>query len=94
MDYFPSWVLPEDHPLIQSGVDAYTELWGEKPVVGSWEFCTNATHLCGRMGVPAIGYGPGDGSLCHSTQDKMPIDELTKAISFYASLPLFVPKKG
>ncbi|MBS6217748.1 MAG: YgeY family selenium metabolism-linked hydrolase [Clostridiales bacterium] len=94
VDYFPSWVLPEDHPLIQSGVEAFTELWGEKPVVGSWEFCTNATHLCGRMGVPAIGYGPGDGSLCHSTQDKMPIDELMKAISFYASLPLFVPKKG
>lgn len=94
VDYFPSWVLPEDHPLIQAGVDAFTGLWDEKPVVGSWEFCTNATHLCGRMGVPAIGYGPGDGSLCHSTQDKVPVDDLMRAIAFYASLPLFVPKKG
>lgn len=89
VDYFPSWVLPEEHPLIQSGIHAFTALWDAAPVVGSWEFCTNATHLCGRMGVPSIGYGPGDGSLCHSTQDKIEIADLMKAISFYAALPLF-----
>ena len=46
------------------------------------------------MGIPAIGYGPGDSSLCHSTDDKVPVAELLDAIRFYASLPLFVPKKG
>lgn len=89
VDYFPSWVMPEDHPLIQAGVNAFTELFGEKPAVEAWEFCTNATHMCGRMGIPAIGYGPGDDSLCHSTQDKVPVDDLMKAIMFYASLPLY-----
>ena len=81
--------MPEDHPLIQAGVNAFTELFGEKPAVEAWEFCTNATHMCGRMGIPAIGYGPGDDSLCHSTQDKVPVDDLMKAIMFYASLPLY-----
>ncbi len=89
VDYFPSWVLPEEHPLIQSGIGAFKEMFNEEPTVGSWDFCTNATHLCGRMGIPAIGYGPGDGSLCHSTQDMLPIDELVKATKFYATLPLF-----
>ena len=48
---------------------------------------------CLRAGIPAIGYGPGDDSLCHSTQDKVPVDELMDAICFYASLPIMVPKK-
>jgi putative selenium metabolism hydrolase len=92
-DYFPSWVLPLEHPLIQSGIQAYRETFRREPVVGRWDFCTNATHLCGRMGVPAIGYGPGDESLCHSTDDKVPVNELLDAIRFYAALPLFVPEK-
>ena len=93
-DYFPSWVLPEEHPLIQAGIAAYREMFEKEPVVGRWDFCTNATHLCGRMGIPAIGYGPGDSSLCHSTDDKVPVSELLDAIRFYAALPLFVPKKA
>ena len=48
VDYFPSWVMAEDHPLIQAGVDAFTGLWDEKPAVEAWEFCTNATHMCGH----------------------------------------------
>ena len=44
-------------------------------------------------GIPAIGYGPSDDFLCHSTQDKVPVDELMDAICFYASLPIMVPKK-
>ncbi len=94
VDYFPSWVLEEQHPLIQAGVAAYRGMFDREPVVGRWDFCTNATHLCGRMGIPAIGYGPGDSSLCHSTDDKVPVSELLDAIRFYAALPLFVPKKG
>ena len=94
VDYFPSWVLEEQHPLIQAGVAAYRGMFDREPVVGRWDFCTNATHLCGRMGIPAIGYGPGDSSLCHSTDDKVPVEELMDAIRFYAALPLFVPKKG
>ena len=92
VDYFPSWVMPEDHPLIQAGVETFTELFDKAPVVDKWEFCTNATHMCGRLGIPAIGYGPGDDSLCHSTQDKVPVDQLMDAICFYASLPIMVPK--
>lgn len=92
VDYFPSWVLEEDHPLIQAGIAAYKDSFQKDPEVGRWDFCTNATHLCGRMGIPAIGYGPGDSSLCHSTQDKVPVDELIQATKFYAALPLYAKK--
>ncbi|MFO7731915.1 MAG: YgeY family selenium metabolism-linked hydrolase, partial [Spirochaetia bacterium] len=60
------------------------------PVVGAWDFCSNATHLCGRTGIPSIGFGPGDGSLAHSTQDSVPIDELVDAAKFYALFALMI----
>ena len=89
VDYFPSWVLEEDDPYVQAGAAAYEGLFGKRPEITKWDFCTNATHLCGRMGIPAIGYGPGDETLCHGTQDKVPVSELLDAIKFYAALPLF-----
>jgi len=92
-DYFPSWVIPEDHKLIQNGVETFKSLYGRDPVVGAWDFCSNATHLCGRTGIPSIGFGPGDGSLAHSTQDSVPVDELVDAAKFYALFPVMLTGK-
>jgi len=91
-DYFPSWVVAEEHPLIQAGIQTFSTLFGKEPVVGAWDFCSNATHLCGRTGIPSIGFGPGDGSLAHSTQDSVPIDEMVDAAKFYALFPLVISK--
>jgi putative selenium metabolism hydrolase len=93
VDYFPSWVLAEQHELVQAGAAAYQALFEKAPVITKWDFCTNATHLSGRLGIPAIGFGPGEESLCHSNDDQVPVDELIKAVEFYAALPMFVPKK-
>lgn len=90
VDYFPSWVMPEDHKIVVSGVEAYKAVFEKEPVVGRWDFCTNATHLCGRTGIPSLGFGPGDGSLCHSNEDKISITELVDAIKFYTTFPLVI----
>ncbi len=93
VDYFPSWVMPEDHKIVQAGIEAYKGVFDKEPVVGKWDFCTNATHLCGITGIPSIGFGPGDGSLCHSNEDKISIKELVDAIKFYTAFPLVISKK-
>lgn len=92
VDYFPSWVMPEDHKIVVAGKEAYEALFEKEPVVTRWDFSTNATHLCGRMGIPSLGFGPGDTSLCHSTEDKVPIKELVDAIKFYTLFPFTVSK--
>jgi len=92
VDYFPSWVIAEDDPYIQAGSEAYEKLFKKKPVITKWDGCTNATQLGARMGVPALGYGPGDETLCHGTQDQVPIDELLDAIKFYTILPYYAEK--
>lgn len=92
VDYFPSWVMPEDHKIVEAGVDAYKQVFGEDPTIGRWDFCTNATFLCGITGIPAVGFGPGDSSLCHSTEDKVLISELVNAVKFYATFPFSICK--
>jgi acetylornithine deacetylase/succinyl-diaminopimelate desuccinylase-like protein len=74
-------------------VEAFKHVFHADPVVGAWDFCTNATHLCGRTGIPAIGFGPGDGSLCHSTQDGVKDTELVDAARFYALFALAMSGK-
>jgi len=93
VDYFPSWVMPEDHRIVVSGIDAFKAALGRDPVVGKGDFCTNATHLCGRAGIPSLGFGPGDSSLCHSTDDKISIQELVDAVKFYTMFPLALKRK-
>ena len=62
---------------------------GEKPEIDVLPCCTNATHFCGRMGIPGIVFGPGELADCHSTDDRVGIDDMIKAMKFYAALPLF-----
>ncbi len=89
-DYFPSWVVAETHPLVLAGQAAYRAVYRKEPVVTKWDFSTNATALCGRQGIPAIGFGPGEEALCHTSDDRLSCDELREAVKFYAALPLFL----
>jgi putative selenium metabolism hydrolase len=84
VDYFPSWVIDADHPLIRAAVAAYEGVCETKPVITKWDFCTNATYLCGITGIPCVGFGPGDPSLCHSTAEVLSIDDLVRAAAVNA----------
>lgn len=92
IDYFPSWVLEESHPVIQAAKSAYTVLTGKDPVVTRWNFCTNATYLCGIAEIPSVGYGPGDHGLCHSDHEILSYDDLTEAAAMYALIALAMVK--
>ena len=82
--YFPTWLLPEDHPAVSAGVRAHRELFGAEPVVGKWTFSTNGVTINGMHGIPVIGYGPGNEILAHAPNEKVPVDDLVKASAFYA----------
>lgn len=92
VDYYPSWVIPVEHKIVTSGIEAYRVILNREPVVGRWDFCTNATFLCGKFGIPSLGFGPGDGTLCHSNEERLSIKELLEAIRFYSVFPLIISK--
>jgi putative selenium metabolism hydrolase len=86
--YYPTWVLPEDDPLVQSAVKTYQALHDESPVVDKWVFSTNGVGSMGIMGVPTVGFGPGEEDVAHSVVERVPIHHLVEAAKFYAAFPL------
>ena len=82
--YYPTWKLEESHPVIQKGIKAYKELFGEDPKVDKWTFSTNGVTINGYFGIPVIGFGPGNEVLAHAPNEKVPVEHLVKASAFYA----------
>jgi len=87
--YFPTWKLEEDHPLVKTGVEAFTEIFNKTPKVDKWTFSTNGVTIRGYYDIPVIGFGPGNEVLAHAPNEKVPIDDLEGASAFYA---MFVMK--
>lgn len=83
--YFPTWKLPEDHEMVQKGVNVYRNLFDKKPTIDKWTFSTNGVTINGVYGIPVIGFGPGNEELAHAPNEKVPIDDLVVASAFYAA---------
>ena len=84
--YFPTWVIPEDHPAALAMVKAYRGLYGE-PKVDKWTFSTNGVSIMGRYGIPCVGFGPGKEAQAHAPNEKTWKTDLVKCAAVYAALP-------
>lgn len=85
--YYPTWVLPENHPLVQAGALAAEQALGRKPRIDKWTFSTNGVSSMGQLGIPSIGFGPAREEDTHSVNDRVKIDDLVSSVAFYAALP-------
>ncbi|MDI6784853.1 MAG: YgeY family selenium metabolism-linked hydrolase, partial [bacterium] len=85
--YYPTWVLEEKHPLVQSGVESATLIRGTKPKISKWIFSTNGIATMGMFKIPTIGFGPGNEVNAHTSNDHIPIEHLEKAAMVYALFP-------
>ncbi len=90
--YFPTWKLDQTHPLVQSAVEDYKEMFGKDPVVDKWTFSTNLVATTGRHKIPAIGFGPGDEAQAHAPNEINRVEDLVICSKFYALLPYILEK--
>lgn len=84
--YFPTWVIPEDHPATKAIVESYRGMYGE-PLVDKWTFSTNGVSIMGRFGIPCIGFGPGKEAQAHAPNEITWKEDLVKCAAVYAALP-------
>jgi putative selenium metabolism hydrolase len=82
--YYPTWKIPEDAPVVTTGIKTFKELFNKEPKVDKWTFSTNGVTINGMYNIPTIGFGPGNEVLAHAPNEKVPIDDLVKASAFYA----------
>jgi putative selenium metabolism hydrolase len=83
--YYPTWKIPENHEIVQTGVTSYENLYGKKPLVDKWTFSTNGVVINGMYKIPTIGFGPGNEVLAHAPNEKVAINDLVVASAFYAA---------
>lgn len=86
--YFPTWVLNEEHPVCQTMIQAYKELFQKQPLVDKWIFSTNGVSIMGRYGIPCIGFGPGHEDQAHAPNERTWKSELVKAAALYSVIPV------
>lgn len=85
--YFPTWVIPENHPATIAVVEAHKGMYGE-PRVDKWTFSTNGVSIMGRYGIPCIGFGPGAEAQAHAPNEKTWKEDLVRCAAVYAAIPL------
>lgn len=85
--YFPTWVIPEEHPACKTLVDCYRSLFGEEPFIDKWTFSTNGVSIMGRYNIPCIGFGPGHEDQAHAPNERTWKDELVRCAAMYAMIP-------
>jgi len=82
--YYPTWKIPEEHEIVQTGLKTFKTLFNKEPNIDKWTFSTNGVTINGLYGIPTIGFGPGNEVLAHAPNEKVPIEHLVVATAFYA----------
>jgi len=85
--YYPTWVLDEDHPLVQGVAAATVGALGQAPKISRWSFSTNGVATMGLFGIPTVGFAPGLEELAHTTQERVSVEDLLKATAVYSRIP-------
>ncbi|MCS7227576.1 MAG: YgeY family selenium metabolism-linked hydrolase [Endomicrobia bacterium] len=88
--YFPTWVIPENHKLVRAAYKSASLVLGKKPKIGKWTFSTNGVATAGKLGIPTVGFGPGNEIYAHTTNEQMPVEHLLKSTMFYGILPVIL----
>ena len=88
--YYPTWKLAPEDPFVTCAEDAFTGLFGKKPLTDKWTFSTNGVTINGHYKIPCIGFGPGNEVLAHAPNEKVPVSDLEAASAFYAALAYYM----
>lgn len=80
------WIIDKDHDLTKALIKAYEKVYDESPKeYDFWDFGTNAITPV-AMGVPTIGFGPGEYKLAHMIDERCEIVKIEEACKVYCEL--------
>lgn len=89
IEYTPfheAWQIDPQHTLTQKMLESYRQVFGkEHGDFHVWLGGTNAVTPV-AMGIPCIGFGPGEDFLSHVSDESCSVEEIIKACEFYAAL--------
>jgi len=91
--YYKPWSMQDDNVLIRASKKCLLEVLNSREVI-IWDFCTNGSFTAGEMGIPTVGFGPGNECEAHAAEEKIRLSDIESAIGFFSSLPACVVSEG
>lgn len=80
------WKIEKDHSLTQAMIRAVEAVSGSVPeAFDFWDFGTNAITPV-AMGIPCIGFGPGEYKLAHMVNERCAVKQIEEACLVYCEL--------
>lgn len=78
-----AWKIDRSHGLAKAFIDAYQQVYGTEPnKYDFWDFSTNAVASV-RLGIPTIGFGPGEYKLAHMINERCAVKQILEACCMY-----------
>ncbi len=84
-NFAPAWFFDDDAEIVAAAVRGLREA-GLVPVLGQYAFCTNGSATAGHLGIPTIGFGPGDEDQAHRIDECVDVQELAAAARAYPAI--------
>jgi putative selenium metabolism hydrolase len=78
-DTFPSFTTDADHPWLARAQETLTAALGREIEVDVWRFATDGGHFA-AAGTTVLGFGPGDDTVVHTVEERIPLDELVENV--------------
>jgi len=85
-EYYPAWLMPEDHPLVKAGQRGVERALGARPRLCVWSFSTDGVYTMGEAAIPTIGFGPGEERYAHVADERIRLDDVLRAAQAYAGI--------
>lgn len=93
LNFAPAWIVDEDDPIVNAAVMGLKNA-GLDAAVGHYKFCTNGSGTAGHLGIPTIGYGPGDEDQAHTVDESLALDDLHAGAQGYAAIVSALLQRG
>lgn len=84
--YYPTWVLPEDHDLVQETHGIVDRILDRDVEITKWTFSTSGVYTMGVAEIPTIGFGPSREEQAHAPNERVAVDDVIAATEVYAHL--------
>lgn len=84
-NFAPAWFYGDDAEIVRRSIAGLTGARLDA-VLSHYAFATNGSGTAGRLGIPTIGFGPGNEELAHRSDEHIEIADLAAAARGYAGI--------